>query len=215
MLMALMRIEPRTPRSSFFFRGPARFERDGGGQTIFNFNARSRPVSEGFASRNPISSRSILVGPGSNLDPFVYIQAMQGQAPPPTGKSGGAQHVAASNSQRFSYQYAIPGSPAGKAASFEYINETTGGAFKMTSLVWVGFLNAKRTTAGGGESDVVSFTAIGTWNQGEPIPHMATVQISTAPDMPYVSILIDGGMLSNVNTKPDKAVLPIPDSELF
>jgi hypothetical protein len=41
------------------------------------------------------------------------------------------------------------------------------------------------------------------------------VQISTAPDMPYVSILIDGGMLSNVNTKPDKPVLPIPECLLF
>jgi hypothetical protein len=44
---------------------------------------------------------------------------------------------------------------------------------------------------------------------------MATVQISTAADMPYVSILIDGGMVSNVNTKPEKAVLPLPEYELF
>jgi hypothetical protein len=47
------------------------------------------------------------------------------------------------------------------------------------------------------------------------VPHLATVQVSTARDMPYVSILIDGGMLSNVNTKPDKPVLPIPEYLLF
>ena len=40
--------------------------------------------------------------------------------------------------------------------------------------------------------------------------HMATVQISTSPEHPYVSILIDGGKVSNVNTKPPTAVLPFP-----
>jgi hypothetical protein len=38
---------------------------------------------------------------------------------------------------------------------------------------------------------------------------MCTAQISTAPEAPYVSILLDGGMLSNVNTKPPAAVYPI------
>ncbi|MEX1127839.1 MAG: hypothetical protein WEB50_04655 [Vicinamibacterales bacterium] len=216
MLMALMQIEPRTPTSSFFFRGPAAFERDADGQTIFNFNGKVRvPYPEGFGFPQPDLRSRYTVGPDSNLDPFVYIQAMEGQAPPPAGKSGAAQHVVASNGQRFSYSYSIPGSPAGKPATFEYNNETTGGAFKMMSLVWVSFFNAKRTAAGRTEADVVSFTGIGVWNQDAPTPHMATVQISTATAMPYVSILIDGGMVSNVNTKPEKAVLPLPDYELF
>jgi len=216
MLMALMQIEPRTPKSSFYFRGPAAFERDASGQTIFNFNASVRvPYPEGFGFPQPDLKSKYLVGPGSNLDPFIYIQAMEGQAPPPAGKSGGAQNVAASNGQRFSYSYSIPGSPAGKPASFEYVNETTGGAFTMTSLVWVSFLNAKRTAPNDGECDAVSFTGLGWWNQEKQVPRMATVQISTAPDMPYVSILIDGGTLSNVNTKPEKAVLPIPNYLLF
>jgi hypothetical protein len=34
------------------------------------------------------------------------------------------------------------------------------------------------------------------------------VQISTAADAPYVSILIDGGSVSNVNTKPIEHPLP-------
>jgi hypothetical protein len=216
MLMALMQLEPRTPKSSFYFRGPAAFERDASGQTIFNFNASVRvPYPEGFGFPQPDLTSTFVVGGGSNLDPFIYIQAMEGQAPPPAGKSGGAQTVVASNGQRFSYDYAIPGSPAGKPASFEYVNETTGGAFTMTSLVWVSFLNAKRTARDGGDCDAVSFTGLGMWNQGEPVPHIATVQISTAPDMPYVSILIDGGTLSNVNTKPEKPVLPIPEYLLF
>ncbi len=217
MLMRLMVLEPRTPKSSFFFRGPAAFERDASGQTVFNFNGIVRvPYPEGFGFPQPDLETTFIVGPGSNLDPFVYIQAMDGQAAPPAGKSGGARGVAASNGQTFAYSYAIPGSPANAPAAFEYVNETTGGVFTMTSLVWVSFLNAKRTAPGSAEPDAVSFTAIGTWSQDpQQAPHIAAVQISTAPDMPYVSIIVDGGMVSNVNTKPKTAVLPIPDFKLF
>jgi hypothetical protein len=45
------------------------------------------------------------------------------------------------------------------------------------------------------------FTGFGTWSKDSD-RHLATVQISVAPDAPYVSILIDGGSLSNVDTKP-------------
>jgi hypothetical protein len=34
------------------------------------------------------------------------------------------------------------------------------------------------------------------------------VQVSTAPDAPYVAIIIDGGTLSNVNTKPPQNPVP-------
>ena len=44
---------------------------------------------------------------------------------------------------------------------------------------------------------------------------MATVQICTAPDAPFVSIVIDGGSVSNVNTKPAQATLPFADMVLF
>jgi hypothetical protein len=217
MLMTLIELEPRTPKSSFFFRGPAAFERDASGQTVFNFNGIVRvPYPEGYGFPQPDLASTFIVGPGSNLDPFVYIQAMDGHGAPPEGKSGRAQHVLASNGQRFSYSYSIPGAPAGRPASFEYVNEASGGTFTATTLMWVGFLNARRESAGPAEPDAVSFTALGTWSQdAEGRPHIATVQISTAPQMPYVSIIIDGGALSNVNTKPEEAVLPIPDFKLF
>ena len=38
---------------------------------------------------------------------------------------------------------------------------------------------------------------------------VASVQISTAPELSYVTIQIDGGLSSNVNTKPPKTVLPL------
>ena len=73
--------------------------------------------------------------------------------------------------------------------------------------------SAKRAAAPG-ECDCVTFTGIGLWSLDMTGPHMATVQISTAPDASYVSILLDGGMLSNVNTKPAKSVMPLPGIDL-
>jgi hypothetical protein len=138
------------------------------------------------------------------------VLLMDGFAPPPAGKSGSARSVVASNGQKFSYSYSMPGQPAGKAASFEYWNETTGGAFRMGSLLWLSFGHSSGP-ATSDECDVVSFTGMGTWNQ-DPRPHIATVQASTAPGLPYVSIQIDGGMASNVNTKPPKAGLSCADA---
>lgn len=211
-LLTLLKLEPRTPKASWYMRGPAAFERDPSGQTVFGFSGTVRvEYPEGFGFPRPDLKSVYSVGPNSALDPYIYIQAMDGIAPPPAGKSGGARGVTASNGQRFSYSYAIPGYPAGKPAAFEYVNETTGGTFRMGSLVWVSFGNANRA-ARPGEVDCVTFTGIGLWSHDMSGPHMCTVQISTAPELPYVSILIDGGMVSNVNTKPATAILPIAEA---
>ena len=57
---------------------------------------------------------------------------------------------------------------------------------------------------GSGRADTASFAALGTWSKdGHDFPRrIATVQVSTAPAAPYVSIQIDGGRISNVNLKP-------------
>ncbi len=213
-LLTLLALEPRTPKASWYMRGPAAFERDPSGQTVFGFSGGVRVAyPEGFGFPRPDLKSVYKVGPGSALDPYFYLQAMDGVAPPPGGKSGSARRVTASNGQRFSYNYAIPGYPSGKPAAFEYVNETTGGTFRMGSLVWVSFGNANRA-AGPGEVDCVTFTGIGLWSHDMSGPHMCCVQISTAPEHPYVSILIDGGMVSNVNTKPATAVLPIAEPAL-
>jgi hypothetical protein len=168
------------------------------------------PYPEGFRFPQPDLRSTFTVGPDSALDPYLYFQATDGVAPSPDGKSGGARNVLASNGQKFSYSYAIPGYPSGKPAAFEYSNETTGGAFRMGSLVWVNFSNGGRDCPPG-QCEVITFTGIGLWSQDTQRPHIATVQISTSPSMPYVSIQIDGGLVSNVNTKPSKAVYPIGD----
>lgn len=207
-LLALLKLEPRTPKASWHMRGPAAFEKDPSGQVVFGFSGTCRvPYPEGYGFPKPDLQSCYSVGAGSTLDPYIYMQAMDGIAPPPQGKSGSAKGVVASNGQTFSYDYAIPGYPSGKPAAFEYVNETTGGTFRMGSLVWVSFGNANRD-ARPGECDCVTFTGIGLWTKDMGGPHMCTVQISTAPDGQYVSIQIDGGLVSNVNTKPKEAVLP-------
>jgi hypothetical protein len=198
-LLALMMLEPRTPKSSFFFRGPAAFAKDANGQTVLGFNGTVNvPYPDGFKFPQPDLRSTFTVGPNSALDPYLYFQAIEAAAPSPGLKSGGARSVLASNGQKFSYSYSIPGYASNQPASFEYQNETTGGAFRMGGLVWVSI-----------GVDVITFTGIGLWSQDTQRPHMATVQISTSATYPYVSIQIDGGLVSNVNTKPEKAVYPI------
>jgi len=176
---------------------------------VFGFCGADRiPYPEGFGFPQPDLKSAFRVGPNSQLDPYIYLQAMEGLAPPASGKSGSAQGVTASNHQTFSYSYAIPGDPVGKSAAFEYHNETTGGSFVMDTLVWVSFGNSNRAGCADG-CEFVTFTGVGRWNKDPSRPHLATVQISTAPELAYVSIQIDGGTTSNVNTKPSKTVLPL------
>jgi hypothetical protein len=209
LLLTLLKLEPRTPKSSWYMRGPAAFTKDPSGQTVFGFNGTTRVVyPEGYGFPKPDLKSVFHAGPNSALDPYFYMQGVDGIAPPPAGKSGAAHSVLASNGQRFSYKYHIPGYPSGRPAAFEYTNEALGGTFRMGSLVWVSFSNANRA-AKAGECDCVTFTGIGLWSKDMKGPHMCTVQISTAAEAPYVSILLDGGMLSNVNTKPPVAVMPI------
>jgi len=77
--------------------------------------------------------------------------------------------------------------------------------------VWVNFSNGGRDCAPG-QCEVITFTGIGLWSQDTQRPHIATVQISTSPLLPYVSIQIDGGLVSNVNTKPAQAVYPLAEA---
>jgi len=209
-IQSLILMEPRTPKSSWLMRGGAAFHRDPSGQTVFGFGGVDRiPYPEGFAFPQPDLKTPFYAGPNSQLDPYIFMQAMEGLVPPAAGKSGEAKSVQASNGQRFSYTYAIPGDHTGEPATFEYVNETTGGTYRMDHLVWVSFSNSNGSSCAKGECEVVTFTGVGVWDKDPSMPRMASVQISTAPDYPYVTIQVDHGVASNVNTKPAKRTLPL------
>src|SRR5262249_5550581 len=116
---ALVRVEPRTPQSSFFFRGPVSFELGANGRAVYRFNGVGHiPYPEGFLSPSPDLTTPYRAGPDSALDPFMRVQAMYGVAPPPGGAYGGADDVLASNGNRFSFRYRIPADPGREPAAF-------------------------------------------------------------------------------------------------
>jgi hypothetical protein len=201
---ALVRVEPRTPRSTFFFQGSAALERGPGGG-LYRFNGAVHiPYPEGFLFPSPDLTTSYRAGPGSALEPFLRLQAMDSVPRPSRGARGGADRVTASNGNRFSYRYVLPGDRSREPASFEYTNHAQGATFRMTGLAWESFTHSRSPVRGGSDFDTVTFAGFGTWSKdpGGRL-HVATVQVSTAPEAPYVSIQIDGAYVSNVNTKPE------------
>jgi hypothetical protein len=206
---ALLRVEPRTPKASFQFRGPAVFERTEAGQTVYRFRGLVHiPYPPGFLFPYPNLATGFPAGPGSALDPYFWVQAMDGGSPPPASyvKQGGEREVLASNGDRFSYSYAIPAEPHHRAAVFEYTDHSQGGSFRLHSLAWVRFGNTRTSRPRQGRYEVVTFAGFGIWSKaGVETSVPAAVQISTAADAPYVGIQIGGGAISNVDTKPEEA----------
>jgi hypothetical protein len=209
---ALVRVEPRTPRSSFLFQGPACLEPGAEGQMIYRFNGVVHiPYPEGFKFPAPDLATGYVAGPNSALDPFFRLQAMAAGRPPAAGKEGAAERVTASTGALFSYRYFIPGDPTRRKALFEYVNHTQDGTFRMSALAWCAFTHSRESKLNSRDPDTVTFAGFGSWSKSAPDRlHVATVQVSTSRRFPYVSIQIDGGLVSNVNTKPadDAATLP-------
>ena len=111
---ALVRVEPRTPRASFFFQGPACLERGAVGQMIYRFNGIVHiPYPDGFGFPAPDLATAYLAGPDSALDPFFRLQAMSEGQPPAGGYNGSAEGVLASNGNKLSYRYSLPGARRG------------------------------------------------------------------------------------------------------
>ena len=196
----------------FYFHGPAKFEKGTNGQTVFRFDGTVRVYYTGFRYPSPdhVKAHSWIAGEGSYLDPFLKIQAMQPVDTPLAVKSGSATTVS-SIGDTISYSYSIACNPAGQPFSFQYTNNnlTKGGTFKMYSLANVHCTNSRTSTLSPGDYDIVTFSGFGAWsadiNKGL---HLATVQISSSKDFPFLSILIDGGQISNAAIKP--AVEPVP-----
>jgi hypothetical protein len=209
LFFALLRVEPRTPKASFEFRGPAVFQRTSRGQTVYRFKGQVHiPYPTGFLFPNPNLATGFPAGPGSALDPFFWVQAMDGGAAPPATfvKAGGESNVRASNGNFFSYRYSIPADPRRRRAAFEYTNHNQKGSFRLRSLTWIGFGNARTSADRQGTFDVVSFAGTGTYSEANVEKQAAvTAQISTAAGASYVGIQIGGGAISNVDTKPEQA----------
>lgn len=214
----LISVEPCTPADSFNYQGPARFVRGPGGETILSFNGEVYlPYPKGFRfpSPSPDGRPPFTVFRDSRLDPFLRFQAMHRDRPA-SGTLSGEARLTSSIGQEFSYRFSIPRDPAeADAASFEYTNHAEGGTFRMSRLTWLSATSSPDAETGPDDPDTLTFGGFGRWSQdgtddGEL--HQVSVHISTAQDLPYVGILVDGGTTSNVNTKPEdiRTTLPLP-----
>jgi len=204
LIFALLRVEPRTPGSSFFFRGPAVLERGAGGATVFRFKGEVYvPYPEGFLFPKPNLTTGFVIGPNSRLDPFLWFHAIQDAPAKDFVKKGEGRDVLSSTGERFSYRYSVPRDAAKHKATFEYENHTQQGRFRLHSLAWVGFSDSQGAGNKSGQFDTVSFSGFGIWTKdGVESLVQAAAQISTSKQRPYVGIQIDSGDVSNVNTKP-------------
>jgi hypothetical protein len=204
LIFALLRVEPRTPKDSFFFRGPALLQKGAHGSLVFRFEGIvAIPYPEGFRFPRPDFTTGFVVGPNSRLDPFLWFHALEDVKLGEAVKEGTVEHIRASTGDDFSYRYNISADPVRGAPIFEYANHTQGGHFRLHSLAWVGFSNSGSSGNGAYIYDTVTFSGFGVWHKdGVKTLQQAAVQISTSEEKPYVGIQIASGDVSNVNTKP-------------
>jgi hypothetical protein len=213
LIYALLRVEPRTPKGSFYFQGPAVLLKDERGQQVFRFRGLTHlPYPEGFSFPKPDFAMPFVAGSNSALDPYLWFHAIQSK---PTGRliisEGSAQEERASSGDLFSYRYSIPSQPDRHNAVFEYENHTQQGQFRMHSLVWVDFANSATQESSREDYDTVTFAGYGIWTKGGTSTlQLAAVQISKSSTKPFVGIQISSGDVSNVNTKPQEEANALP-----
>ena len=221
--IGLAGLNPGISPASEPFEGPLLLEKDINGETVLRFNGDIHISFTGFAFPAPDLKTGFITGPDSTLHLFYRIQAMHPIDPPTTVKTGSASNVVSSLGDTFSYNYSIPCNGSGGSPTFTYTNNNaskgngtiasnTGfkpgsGTFTMQALGAVSCINSRTSRAAPGDYDTVQFTAFGTWSQ-DSNPHIATVQVSLSPEFPYVHIQVDGGSVSQANTKP--AGVPLP-----
>jgi hypothetical protein len=182
------------------------------GQITFRWNGEVfLPYPRGFRfpAPTPDGQPAFVVARESRLDPFARVRAMSGGDFGSGVVQGGAKHMKSSIGKEFSYKYSLPLDPSQPGASFEYTNHTEGASFTLTALSWFSPSYSRGSKAKPGKPDALTFGGFGRWS-GDSDLHQVSVHISTADEAPYVGILVDGGVTSNVNTKPKDIRLTIP-----
>jgi hypothetical protein len=198
LFFSLLRIEPRTPRRSFLFRGPAAFDVDRSGDLTFTLRASVRvPYPAGFAFPAPDLTSAIIVGADSALDPYLWVHATTDRRHgEPASLS--RTHLRSTTGEAFSYHLEWRNDDD-RPLMFEYTNHAQQGTFRGDTVSWLGH---SRVASASGETDIYTFAGFGRWSK-DPTEraHQVSAQIATGAEE-YVSIQIDSGLVSNVNTRP-------------
>jgi len=203
---ALIRVEPRVRQSSFFFRGPGVFSVTDSGALMFRFlGDELLPFPAGLGFPQPDFTSSVIAGPGSTLDPYLWIRAIEDSHARDFVAEGSFKNVVANIRDEFSCEYRIPADPAKEDFHFRYTNNTQLGSFHLHSLAWVGFGNSALAGPGRG-FDTLTFSGFGIWEKnGVRSLEQAAVHIwknPKEPARPYVGIQIAMGDVSNVDIRP-------------
>lgn len=200
LIFALLRVEPRTPKSSFLFRGGARFEAGADGQPVFRYEGTVLvPYPEGFLFPRPDLTMAYRIGPNSVLDPFLWTRARPAGVPPGASFEYAKDEVVSSTGDVFSFRVRFGG---GREPELTYENLSQQGSFRMHAVTWASLGNSM-TGAGKKGPDTLTITGFGVWRKDDRdfvLPVAA--QFCTAREAPYVGIQVGGAEVSNVNTKP-------------
>lgn len=208
---SLLDIEPCIPEDSFCYQGRASFERGAAGQTVFRFNGEVElPYPKGFNFPSPDGTQGFPNLSDGRFDPFLRLQAMAGGGGSEASFSGAQQGIVTPSGQEFSYSFEVPCDAAGAGGSFTY-TEKDQGTFELTGLSWV---SCTRSRGSNGPVDIVTFGGFGSWSAdaGGGL-YQASVQVSQAPEEPYVAIQITAAgptVVTRVNTKPANIEDTIP-----
>ncbi|OFV98806.1 MAG: hypothetical protein A3F68_13450 [Acidobacteria bacterium RIFCSPLOWO2_12_FULL_54_10] len=199
------------PIQSFAYWGSASFDKGRSGEMVFRFAGDYHFDLTGirFPSPDLTSAHAYLAGEGSTQDQILRLQGIA--VPPATStsgivKSGSGSNVLSGFGERFTYIFSIPCNLPGQTGTFSYTNLALNGTFQMQNLAAVSCTRALESTALN-DFDTINFTAFGTWSK-DSNPHLATVNIALTPGKEYVSIQLDGGLLSDVDTPLSEVPLP-------
>ena len=209
LIFALLRVEPRTPKDSFFFRGPGGFEQSLSNGPVFKYFGQVHiPYPPGFAFPDPNLATGFPVTGGGSLDPYLWIWAIRDSATDDIECTGSANQVLSSTGELFSYRFAVNDNPQKRPVQFEYENHTQDGKFRMHSLAWIGLGNSD---TGSREPDTLSFTGFGVWSkEGVERVVQASVQVSTSPAAEWVGIQIAQADVSDADTRLPVSAFAVP-----
>lgn len=207
LIYAILRLEPGTPKSSFYFRGPAVVETNRSGALVFRYRATVHvPYPKSFKFPEPNLDRAYVVRSESALDPFFWIHAELDGAPANASVTHQTTNMLSSAGELFSCGLYLSADPNDKARFFWYKNHAQDGTFHLLGLSWITFGSST-----GSEIDTVSFSGFGTWQMGPSRTlRQVAAQICKNPKTEYFGIQIDTGDVSNVNNKPadEREALP-------
>lgn len=211
LIFALLRVEPRTPTNSFYFRGAGKLEQARHRAQVFHYFGNVHiPYPEGFLFPDPNLATGFPVGAASSLDPYLWFRAMSPARSPGSTKHASGHRILSNRGELFSYRFTIPADLASGQAEFEYENHSQAGRFRMHNLAWVASANS---LTGSSEPDTFTFSCFGVWSKdGVEQVVQAAVQMYESREVQWIGIQVAQAEISNADSPLPASFYPVPTS---